>query len=95
MFALEKKRHENLILATSNIVITKKMIFKSRAFTKLIVDLCIISQSSEQANLLCKNKKAKKQKTKKNKHLLSLQANPKRLNTNVIHNILEIFLLIL
>lgn len=57
MFALEKKRHENLILAASNIVITKKMIFKSRAFTKLIVDLCIINQSSEQAYLLCKNKK--------------------------------------
>lgn len=59
MFALEKKRHENLILVTIIAISTKKMACKSRASVKLIVNLCIIHQSSEQANLLCKNKKPK------------------------------------
>lgn len=61
---LALKRHENLILVTSIVAIARKMIFQSRAFTKLIVDLCIINQSSEQANLLCKNKKKKQKNTK-------------------------------
>lgn len=56
MFALEKKRHENLILVTIIAIITKKTVCKSRGFVKLIVNLCIIHQSSEQANLLCKKK---------------------------------------
>lgn len=58
MFALEKKRRENMVLVTSTTVRTKKMVFKNRDLAKLTVDLCLIHQATGQANLHIKPAKS-------------------------------------